>query len=139
VNAEIRFAVAELHVSPWEAHVSRALLESEGIPAFVAEEHQVTANWSMSGVLGGVRLLVPVEHLDAARTTFAMRDRGDLEAALVEQYPPETFTCARCGSPNFAEKRQWLSIALAVILLITMRVIFPPSKLRECTTCRHSE
>jgi predicted amidophosphoribosyltransferase len=33
---------------PLEAHLSRAKLESEGIKAFVADEHMINANWLYS-------------------------------------------------------------------------------------------
>ena len=135
MDAEVRFAVAEWHVSPWDAQVSRALLESEGIPAFLENEHHVTANWAMSRMLGGVRLMVPVEYIDAARAAFELRDRGDLQAALEKEYPPDALTCCACGSTALSEKRDWLAIVIAVVLLLKATVIFPPRKLRRCAAC----
>ncbi|MGG4603753.1 DUF2007 domain-containing protein [Paenalcaligenes sp. Me131] len=44
---------------PHEAYVARALLESEGIPVFLADEHTITMQWLYSNALGGVRLQVP--------------------------------------------------------------------------------
>ena len=44
---------------PYEAHLARARLESEGIPAFVADEHTINMQWLYSDALGGVRLQVP--------------------------------------------------------------------------------
>lgn len=96
-NPSMRFAVAEWHVSPWEAHVSRALLESEGVPVFLQNEHHVTVNWPMARMLGGVRLMVPVEYMDAVRAIFDLRDRGDLEAALAKEFPLDVPSCSVCG------------------------------------------
>lgn len=132
------FAVIEVHTSPWEAHVSRALLESEGIPAFLASEHHVGANWSMSLMLGGVRLLVRSEHTASAQSVLAMRDRGELQAALVDEFPASVWTCAHCGSTEFEERRSLsstaLSLALLLLLLLCMAV-GPPAKDKTCISC----
>lgn len=42
-----------------EAHILRARLEVDDIPAFVVDEHLVTANWFLSIAIGGVRVQVP--------------------------------------------------------------------------------
>lgn len=51
---------------PHEAHVARALLESEGIPVFLADEHTITMQWLYSNALGGVRLQVPEAFVERA-------------------------------------------------------------------------
>ncbi|MGJ3255801.1 MAG: DUF2007 domain-containing protein [Alcanivorax sp.] len=38
---------------PDEAHIAKSRLESEGIPAFVADEHTVGMNWLYSNAMGG--------------------------------------------------------------------------------------
>jgi len=139
MNAEYSFAVAEWHVSPWDALVSRALLESEGIPAFLENEHHVTANWPMSRMLGGMRLMVPAVCLGAARATFALRDSGALQDALAKEYPADDIVCRKCGCTDVPEKRDWLVIFLAIILLLKMAIIFPPSKLRRCVACDQAQ
>lgn len=50
----------------FEAHVARALLESEGIPVFVADEHTINMQWLYSDALGGVRLQVPEAFVERA-------------------------------------------------------------------------
>ncbi|MES2241770.1 MAG: DUF2007 domain-containing protein [Pseudomonadota bacterium] len=139
MSAKIRFAVAEWHVSPWDAHLSRALLESEGVPAFLENEHHVTANWPMSRMLGGVRLMVPVEYIDAARAAFALRDRGDLQAALEKEYPPDIPTCCACGSTVLSERRDWVTIVIAVVLLLKTTIIFPPRRFKRCAACGEAQ
>jgi hypothetical protein len=135
VETELRFDAVEIHTSPWEAHVSRALLESEGIPAYLANEHLVWANWPMSHMLGGVRLLVRHEHVQLARQTLALRDTGVLQSALLEEYPPNSRACSQCGSGEFAERRNWASILTAFMLLFICRAIFPPVKDHVCKSC----
>lgn len=132
---ELHFAVIEIHTSPWEAHVSRGLLESEGIPAFLSSEHQIWINWPMSLTLGGVRLLVSVESAASARDVLAMRDRGELQAALVEQHGQSLERCSRCGATDLIEHRDWLAISLSVVLLLFCKASFPPAKSRKCKSC----
>lgn len=138
MSGEIRFAVVELHTSPWDAHVTRALLESEGVPAFLANEHHVGANWPMSLMLGQVRLLVRAEHLARTSDILGMRDRGELQAALEEQWPHIPPSCEHCGSTRFLSGRNWMSVALSVLLLITCNVIYPPAKQTTCASCGSS-
>jgi hypothetical protein len=79
-----------------EAVVGRSLLESAGIPAFIADEHLVRMVWFYSNLVGGMRLQV---------------DESDEAAALeiLEESVPETITygqeevyvqptCPKCGS-----------------------------------------
>lgn len=135
MSAALPFTVIEVHTSPWEAHVSRALLESEGIPAFLAGEHHVGANWPMSLMLGGVKLLVPVEHLASAQRVLAMRDSGALHAALAGEFPQSPVACSHCGAATLVECRNWSSVALSVALLFLCEAIFPPTKGRKCASC----
>ena len=133
------FAVVETHTSPWEAHISRALLESEGIPAFLASEHHIWANWSLSLALGGVRVLVPVGCVDAAVNVFKIRDAGELRAALLAQHPFGQPICLQCGSIKLIQTRSWLSIAAAVLFIYCWAFTFPPIKKTKCADCGSSK
>lgn len=135
MSAEIKFALLEVHMSPWEAHVSRALLESEGIPATLASEHHIGAIWPMSLMLGGVRVLVPVGSLDSAREVLALRDMGVMQQALLEQWPSEVPVCSKCGASTFAETKDWASVTLSFMLLFMCKAAFPPLKVRRCASC----
>lgn len=64
---------------PYEAHLGRARLESEGIEALVADEHTINMQWMLSDALGGVRLQVNDEDQGRARAILA-EDRSDLIA-----------------------------------------------------------
>ncbi|MGH8446283.1 MAG: putative signal transducing protein [Solimonas sp.] len=60
-----------------EAQVLLALLESEGIPAILADAHLATANNILSTATGGVRLLVHESNLARADEVAAAHKRGD--------------------------------------------------------------
>jgi hypothetical protein len=135
MSVEIKFALLEIHMSPWEAHVSRAFLESEGIPVTLASEHHIGAIWPMSLMLGGVRVLVPAGSLASARELLALRDKGVMQEALLEQWPSEAPVCSKCGAATFVDTKDWASIALSFLLLFICKAAFPPAKVRRCTSC----
>lgn len=79
-----------------EAYAGRSLLESAGIPAWIADENLVRMDWFLSNLVGGMRLQV---------------DEGDEAAAreMLEEGAPDTIpycdeeiyvqpTCPKCGS-----------------------------------------
>lgn len=79
-----------------EAYVERSLLESAGIPAWIADEHLVRMDWFYSNLVGGLRLQVDESDEAAARE-------------ILEEGTPETITygeeevfvqptCPKCGS-----------------------------------------
>lgn len=57
-----------------KADLARALLEQQGIEAFVADATLVTADWLLGGAVGNVKLQVPAAQVAAAN-------------ALLEQHP----------------------------------------------------
>lgn len=57
-----------------KADLARALLEQQGIEAFLADATLVTADWLLGGAVGNVKLQVPAEQVAEA-------------AALLEKHP----------------------------------------------------
>lgn len=135
MKPDLRFATVEIHTSPWEAHVSRGLVESEGIPAFLTNEHHIWVNWPMSLALGGVRLKVPEEQAAQALAVLARRNSGEFEAALLEQIPFESSACCECGSTTLREVRPWSAILLSLTFLFVGSAIFPPPKEKKYVAC----
>ena len=82
MSQENRFVTVETYINPWDAQISRALLESEGIPATLGSEHHISIYWPMALVLGGVRVVVPVCMLTPALAVLEERDQGVLQTAL---------------------------------------------------------
>lgn len=131
-----------------EAHLTRGLLESAGIPAFLRNEHLVSVNSFYSFAVGGVEVMVPEEcAADALRflqgevappPTQNSNKRGkaplnappEVDAADgdMEEAPP---VCPHCGGR--IERRRKLWPALAFLLFCGV----PPgeSPVWRCTSC----
>jgi len=122
----------ERFTSPWEAHIARGLLESEGIPASLADEHQIWANWQMSQAFGGVRLQVPASHHAHALEVLAARRNGEYESALEAdlQLPPNF--CPKCSSTDIRTLRSPTSILVVIASFFFAGVFFPPATGEQC-------
>jgi hypothetical protein len=113
---------------PYEANLAKSILDSAGIPAFVADEFTIGMNWLYSNALGGVKLQVP--------ESLAF-DAQELLVAEIESQATEELTavlaCPQCGSKNtddFLDKRgsflTWVLLGLPLLL---------PSKKKVCRDC----
>ena len=54
-----------------EAHLLRMRLEAGGIPAYLRDENTIQIDWLYSNALGGVRVQVAEEDVDAAKAVLA--------------------------------------------------------------------
>ncbi len=85
----------------YAAHIARAKLEAEGIPAFVADEHLVGVHPLYSDAIGGVKLRVAEEDAERARSIVTEDRSGDLRG-VVEQRPRRaaraSTRCPACGA-----------------------------------------
>ena len=79
--------------SPQEAHLARAKLESEGVPAVVQDENLVRMNWLYSNAIGGVKLQVAHSHVDAANQILGCVERSEPRSEAVYQ-------CPECGADD---------------------------------------
>ncbi len=124
-----------LHV--WEAEIARGLLESEGIPAVLADEHIVRMNWSYALAVGGIRLLVPFESAEAARAVLERQRGGEFEQALEREYDIAPTVCGRCGSRSLRPVHSIWWIVLLVVSWGLAAIFPPPRKGLRCRECRH--
>jgi len=79
-----------------EAFVGRSLLESAGIPAWIADENLVRMNWFLSDSVGGMRLQV-----DESNEAAALEILEEGVPPTIEYGRDEAFvqpTCPKCGS-----------------------------------------
>jgi hypothetical protein len=72
------FEVAR-YLEPMEARLAQGCLEASGIPAVLADDQLVQTNILLAPALGGVRILVPQEHLQQAEAVLDALRRGEFE------------------------------------------------------------
>jgi hypothetical protein len=117
---------------PVMAHLARAKLENEGIPAYVRDAHTIGVQWLYSIALGGVR--VEVEERDAERALALLEE--DLSGQVTEEHwyrqvHPD-LRCPRCGSDEILRSGPPPRTGLRGLL---DRFSKPPSRTLTCRVC----
>lgn len=116
------------------AHIAKGRLLTEGITAYIADEHYIWANWSMSHALGGVKLRVLPEDKIEAALVLGKLYKGSYESYLAEQ-ESEVF-CANCYGLAFDTFNTWRSklsqIAVYLCFGFILRVRDHKKKCKEC-------
>jgi hypothetical protein len=119
---------------PMEAHIVRARLEAEDIPATVAHDQHVTANWPLSVALGGVRVQVPADCAEPAQALLAAYHRGELAQ---EPAAPEE-NCPDCGADGTERRVGMGQKALAIGVFVLGSATFPTRQtVLRCRACGH--
>ncbi|WP_286240656.1 DUF2007 domain-containing protein [Neptuniibacter halophilus] len=114
---------------PYEAHLARSRLESEGIPAYLADEHTINMQWLYSDALGGIRLQVPENYTQQAQEILAL----DLEQALIEQQDYQGAACPHCGSHN----TEYYQFGRRMAFLVFLGLDFPLYPTHDGILCHH--
>ena len=115
---------------PHEAHIARARLEADGIPAFVADEHTINMQWLYSHALGGVKVQVPESYREEAITSLS-QDYSDL---LIEQEGEDVWSCPECGSEKVESYTSGKIPAFFLFWLIQFP-LWPTKKKFTCKQC----
>ena len=115
---------------PHEAHIARAKLESEGIPAFVADEHTINMQWLYSNALGGVKVQVPDTFVKQANEVLALND----SEALIAQEGYDGFLCPQCGSQNTEFLVRGRRIAFLAFIALHFP-LWPFKRQIQCNEC----
>ena len=116
-----------------EAFVGRALLESAGIPAWIADENLVRMDWFYSNLIGGMRLQVDERDEAAAVEILEAGVPATITYGLEETYIQPT--CPTCGSAETTfgggTERGWSLVSLYVL-----SIPVPPRKAAwHCDAC----
>jgi hypothetical protein len=67
------------YLIPLEANLVQGCLVASGIPAVLADAHLVQTDLLLAPALGGVRILVPTDHLQQAQAVLEAFARGEFE------------------------------------------------------------
>ena len=113
-----------------EAHIARARLESDGVPAFVADEHTIAMQWLYSNALGGVKVQVPDSYVNKAREILS----HDYSEALIKEQGYSAFTCPTCGSENTEFEVKGKRMAFIVFLAVHFP-LWPFKRIIKCREC----
>ena len=115
---------------PYEAHIAKAKLESEGIVAFVADEHTINANWIYSDALGGVRLQVPAQNVERAVEMLEFDCSEQLDAEI----PVDARRCFECGSSRLDHFTKGKRIAFMIFAVLHFP-LWPFKRKLKCADC----
>ncbi|HKJ89794.1 MAG TPA: DUF2007 domain-containing protein [Oceanipulchritudo sp.] len=105
-----------------EAHLVASLLDANGIRAVVLDENTATLNWFYANAIGGVKVEVFDEDLEAAREVLSLpKEHGILPA------------CPDCGSEKTRVRE--LSLLTAAVLGFLGFIIPHHSVKVDCLEC----
>jgi len=111
---------------PEEANLLRSRLEAAGIPAFVRDELTIQMYWLYSNALGGVRVVVPDQHAEAAREIVSLPP--------ISEATPRT--CPRCSSDQVFTL-QWPKRVAYLSLLVVFFPLLLTRMRSKCRACGH--
>ncbi len=131
-----KFIAVGSYCGPIEAHLAKGRLTVEGIPAWLAHEHHVWADWCKSQALGGVRIYVPEKYAVSAFEILSVHNSGANEQLLNDiGINIDEFVCPQCGSNQINSKFPLFDLLLAVISL-SVAVVLPPRRIaHRCCQC----
>ncbi|MGA3346859.1 MAG: DUF2007 domain-containing protein [Terracidiphilus sp.] len=116
-----------------EAYVGRSLLESAGIPAWIADEHLVRMDWFYSNLVGGMRLQVDEREEAAAREILEERAPESITYGEDEVYVQPS--CPKCGSAE-VNLGSGTERGRSLVALYVLSIPVPPRKAAwHCEAC----
>ena len=113
---------------PEEAHLFRTRLEAAGIPAYVQDENMIQMDWLYSNAIGGVRVQIAEDDVDAAHEFLA--------AESGREAPPSEMLCPACGSERTTVDELPRRVAFLTLLLLGIPLLFTRRRWR-CHSCDH--
>jgi Putative prokaryotic signal transducing protein len=116
-----------------EALLAKGALESAGIESFLADDNMVRMDWFISNLIGGIKIKVKPEDLEAAQEILdqPIPEGFDVEGVGDYQQP----TCPKCGSLDvtFQQLNQPVAYGSA-----WMKLPLPVHyKAWRCRACKH--
>lgn len=125
-----KFVVVAKYSFPLDANIAKASLESEGIPAHIADEHTVNMQWLYSDAVGGVRLFVPEQFEVEAKTILNLNFAEDVDLAF-EKSPEH---CPQCNSLNVVNHTKGKKPAFLIFILLGFPLFFYKHG-KKCSDC----
>lgn len=101
-----------------EAIVARAVVESAGIYCFLKDENLVRLDWQISNLIGGIRLQVAADDLEAAQAVLAQPVPDSI--SIPDQPGFRQPRCPRCTSTDISWERHSRKMALVSLFLLSL-------------------
>ena len=117
-----------------EALLAKGSLDSAGIESVLVDDNMVRMDWLISNLLGGVKLQVDPENVQAANAILDQPIPEDLDFEGIEDYQQPR--CPKCRSLDVSFEELYQPLAFASLL-----VSFPLPVHRKgwiCRACRHT-
>ena len=122
-----------------DALLAKSILDSAAVECFLADENIVRMNWLLSNLVGGVKLWIRPEDVDAAQ----LLDQGFVESFVVQgvgEYKQPR--CPNCQSFEVSYRGLRRRLAYTSILGTWMAGIVPPIRIHHrgwnCRACGYS-
>lgn len=105
-----------------KAHLLRTKLESEGIPAYVLDENVVWLNPLFSNGIGGIKVSIDEEDLEASKKILAQ-----VENTPLTNEKGEVIKCPNCGAQDFITGFNSIKSIAGMLSMLTsfILMIFP--------------
>ena len=110
---------------PTEAHIAAGRLTSEGIPVNLLGINHASMNWLIAQAMGGIRLQVPAEFVEAASEILA-------SDVVIEESDEES--CPNCGSTDTTAHTDSWKFSLLAVHLLNIPVPWRRDR-RKCNRC----
>ena len=114
-----------------EAQVAKGVLDAAGLPCYLRDENALRMQWVWSSLLGGVRLQVNEQDLEAARAVLMQPIPEQIQ--LDGDIPYDQPHCPRCGSLDIHYQAIHERAGLASIILFVPVPI--PKRAWLCKDC----
>lgn len=121
-----RWVVLDRFNKPSEAHLARSLLESEGIPVALADDHLNEINPLLGPAVGWIRLLVPAEMAPQARALLTADESAAIEDLV--RAAPDRFSrpvAIGDGEPRRRHRPRlplWVWLLWGAMLVVAIRM-----------------
>jgi hypothetical protein len=118
----------------WNANLGKERLDGLGIPCYLADENNVTAQWLLGNALGGIKLRVPESF--AAEATALLGEESDTLA--VDHKIDENdggLACPKCKSNNTAKQKLSKPVFALSLLLLGFPLPFVSKRRYTCFYC----
>jgi hypothetical protein len=112
-------------VEPWEAHLFRMLLETEGLFAVVAFDQHAWSHYSISWAICGVRVQVVEAELERALDIERRCRAGDYSAVLETEFGPLDLPSRAPGPSTWLGPNIAFSCLISLLAALTFGAVVP--------------